>query len=97
MGIGSELWFIRLKFSFTYIYNASERVIIPIGSRESNEFYTRLGVEPIRPRRISDPRCSISNAFDGDRTWEVQPEVGRIKLCDGPPERMSDLQTISTD
>ena len=86
MGIGSELWFMRLKFPFAYIYNASERVIISTGSPGSNEFNTRLGVEPTRPGRVPDPRRSVGNAFDGNRTWEVQLEVDRVKLCDGASE-----------
>ena len=63
-------------------------------SGESNELYTCLGVEPIRPRRVPDPGRPISNTFNVDRTREVQPEVGRIKLCNGASERMSDLQPI---
>ena len=88
MGIGSELWFMRLKFPFTCVYNS-----IPgpsdqhnRESRARNGFYTRLGVKPICPRRIPDPRRSISDAFDGNRAWEIQPEVGRIKFCDGTSE-----------
>jgi len=53
------------------------------------EVSVHLGVKETRPRRISDPRRSVSNAFDGDRTREIQPEIDRIKLCDGASKRMS--------
>ena len=56
------------------------------GTEESGILETRLGVEPTGPGRIPDPWGSISNAFDGDKTWQVQPEVKSIKLCDSTSE-----------
>ena len=57
-----------------------------LGIGENDGLYTHLGVEPIGPSWVPDPGCSIGDAFDGDRTGQVQSEVNRIKLCNSASE-----------
>ena len=83
MGIGSELWLMRLKFPFT-CGHVTPWVISP--TERGGVLYTCLGVKPVGPGWVPDPRRPISDAPDGDRTRQVQPEVNRIKLCDGASE-----------